>query len=586
MTMNVTDLGQLGSNSNVGDEGPSYNQEQELGDTLVAAGKVEQAELERAFQLRQGEDDHLGSILVRLGLVSEQDVAGALRTQFSLPLAELTDYPDIPVLKEQLSPKFLKQHNIVPLAVTEDEVQIAIADPLDTFAINAIKIFCERKVSCRIGLPSEIQAALERLYGSGKTQMAQIVEDIAPANNIVTEREIALLKDLASEAPVIRLVNLIMHRAVEERASDIHIEPFENQLKVRYRIDGILHEYEAPPMQLYAAMVSRIKIMAKLDIAERRLPQDGRIMVHIEGKEIDVRVSTVPTMYGESVVMRLLYKDDTFLDLNQLGFADETLASFMEVLHMPYGILLVTGPTGSGKTTTLYAALNILNDPGRKIMTVEDPVEYQLVGVNQIQVKPQIDLTFAKALRSIVRQDPDVIMIGEMRDLETAEIAVQSALTGHLVLSTLHTNDAASSITRLLDMGVEGYLVTSVVNGVLAQRLVRKLCPHCRQSYEALPELVMKTKLNRLTGEGPVTLYRSSGCEQCNGTGYKGRMAIMEMLVMSDQIRSQVLQYVHAGEIAATAIAEGMRTMYEDGLQKALQGVTSLEEVLRVIQEE
>ncbi|MCB1765595.1 MAG: Flp pilus assembly complex ATPase component TadA, partial [Candidatus Competibacteraceae bacterium] len=370
------------------------------------------------------------------------------------------------------------------------------------------------------------------------------------------------------------------------RASDIHIEPFENRLKVRYRVDGVLREVESPPSRLSAAVISRIKIMAKLNIAERRLPQDGRIQLRAQGKEIDLRVSTVPTLWGESVVMRILDKASMVLNFEALGFSPRTLKRFLDVLMMPHGIIVVTGPTGSGKTTTLYTALLTLNTPERKILTVEDPVEYQLEGINQIQVKPQINLTFANALRSIVRQDPDVIMIGEMRDLETAGIAVQSALTGHLVLSTLHTNDAAGGVTRLLDMGVDDYLLTSTINGILAQRLVRLLCLHCREPYPALPELVEEMRLQRFVetedrGSG-ITLYKAVGCEQCGGTGYRGRAAIMEFLIMSDPLRRLVLKHADATVLQAEAQKEGMDTLYEDGLRKVVAGHTTIEEVLRV----
>ena len=560
--------------------------ERKLGELLVAVGKLERPALEKALRLQQSEADRLGAILVRLGLVSEHDISETIASQLGIPLAKPGDYPDSPVQERQMSVRFMKRHNVVPLAASDSELAIAMADPLDAFILSAIELFVGKRVTCRVGVPKEIQTAIERLYGTGKTAMAEIVEDLAPEGETASDEEVARLKDMASEAPVIRLVNLVVQRAVEEGASDIHIEPFENELKMRYRVDGMLQEAEAPPLQLYAAVVSRIKLMAKLDIAEHRLPQDGRIKTQVEGREIDMRVSAVPTMHGESLVMRLLYKDSAKPDFRKLGFSDRTLQAFQAALQMPYGMLLVTGPTGSGKTTTLYAALSVLNQPTRKIITVEDPVEYQLVGVNQIQVKPHIGLTFARALRSIVRQDPDVVMIGEMRDLETAEIAVQSALTGHLVLSTLHTNDAPSSVTRLLDMGVASYLVTSVVNGVLAQRLVRTLCPHCRQPYQALPELVEKTRLDQFVEGEKATLYRAAGCEHCRGTGYHGRMAIMEMLVMSDRIRALVLKQADVREIAEAAMAEGMETMYQDGLRKALAGLTSLEEVLRVTRED
>src|SRR5574340_416296 len=453
--------------------------ERKLGELLAAAGRLGQADLDKDLHLQQSEGDRLGAILVRLGLVSEHDVSETIALQLALPLARPEDYPDRPAPERRMSVRFMKQHNVVPLAASDHELSIAMADPLDTFIVDAIELFVGKRVSCRVGAPKEIQAAIERLYGSGKTAMAEIVADLDSDNEAASEQEVARLKELASETPVVRLVNLIIQRAAEEGASDIHIEPFENQLKMSYRVDGMLREVEAPPLPLYPAVISRIKLMAKLDIAEHRLPQDGRIKTQAEGREIDMRISTVPTMHGESLVMRLLYKDSAMLDFGTLGFSERTLKAFQSALQMPYGMLLVTGPTGSGKTTTLYAALNVLNQPMRKIVTVEDPVEYQIVGVNQIQVKPQIGLTFARALRSIVRQDPDVVMIGEMRDLETAEIAVQSALTGHLVLSTLHTNDAPSSVARLLDMGVDDYLLTSTVIGIQAQRLVRTLCDQC-----------------------------------------------------------------------------------------------------------
>ncbi|MBP8282707.1 MAG: Flp pilus assembly complex ATPase component TadA, partial [Chromatiaceae bacterium] len=391
-------------------------------------------------------------------------------------------------------------------------------------------------------------------------------------------------KDLASEAPVIRLVNQLIQKAVESRASDIHIEPFSDELKVRYRVDGILHEVPSPPVRSTAAIISRVKIMSKLNIAERRLPQDGRIPLRIQGKELDLRVSTVPTMFGESVVMRLLDKESVRFDLDALGFDGGPRARLDMIMEIPYGILLVTGPTGSGKSTTLYTVLSRLNTQERKIITVEDPVEYQIPGINQIQVKPAIGMTFSGALRSIVRQDPDIIMVGEMRDLETARIAVQSALTGHLVLSTLHTNDAASGVTRLLDMGVEEYLLTSTINGILAQRLVRRLCPFCRESYEPLPEVAAKVR-NSLPDVDAVQLYRATGCERCNNTGYRGRLVITEVLRMTDAIRRAVLEHATATVILRLAIEEGMATMYQDGLRKCLDGRTTLEEVLRVAEE-
>ncbi|HET7776929.1 MAG TPA: type II secretion system ATPase GspE, partial [Rudaea sp.] len=440
-----------------------------------------------------------------------------------------------------------------------------------------------KKVTVSVGLRSEIDDLIERYYGQGRSAMGTIVETLSD-DSARGEDDIEHLRDLASEAPVIRLVNLVIQRAVEQRASDIHIEPFENRLKVRYRIDGVLHEVESPPAASTAAVISRVKIMAKLNIAERRLPQDGRIMLRVQGKELDLRVSTVPTSFGESVVMRILDRESIVFDFHTLGFTDQFLSQFMKVLELPHGILLVTGPTGSGKTTTLYTALSRLNTPDVKIITVEDPVEYQIEGINQIQAKPQIGLDFSHALRSIVRQDPDIIMIGEMRDLETAKIAIQSALTGHLVLSTLHTNNAAGGITRLLDMGVEDYLMTSTVNGILAQRLVRRLEKTHAERYDALPEVVEQFGLRRFQPEGKVQLYKPMP-SPITTTGYHGRTTIMEFLVMTDPLRRLVMQHADMGKIEELAREEGMRTMYEDGLVKSLMGVTTIEEVLRVTQE-
>jgi general secretion pathway protein E len=554
----------------------------DLGELLVTHQKLADADLQRARRVQDSTGEGLDTLLVKLGLVSERDLAEALAARLNLPLARPADYPEAPVTDGAISPRFLKEARAIPLFEDEQGLTVVLANPTDDYVLSALRLATGKTILPRVGISSELDVAFERLYGGGRSAMGQIVDSIGLAEDLTDEEQIQHLKDLASEAPVIRLVNLMIARAVESRASDIHIEPFENRLKVRYRVDGVLREVESPPSRLSAAVISRIKIMAKLNIAERRLPQDGRIQLRAQGKEIDLRVSTVPTLWGESVVMRILDKASVVLDFAVLGFGPRTLKRFLDILHLPHGILLVTGPTGSGKTTTLYTALQTLNTPERKILTVEDPVEYQLEGINQIQAKPQINLTFANALRSIVRQDPDVIMIGEMRDLETAGIAVQSALTGHLVLSTLHTNAAAGSVTRLLDMGVEDYLLTSTINGILAQRLVRLLCAHCRQPYPALPELVDQMRLRRFSEGRDIILYKPIGCEQCGGTGYRGRAAIMEFLVMSDPLRRLVLKHADATELQAEAQKEGMDTMYEDGLRKAVAGLTTLEEVLRV----
>jgi general secretion pathway protein E len=556
-----------------------------LGEILIERGKLDAATLDRALRLQEESREKLGALLVTLGVCAQRDVAEALAAQLGLPLLDAGGYPEFPILEERVSPRFLRDARALPVKEDERELALAMVDPTDDYTIGAFRLVTGRDVKPLVAIPSELEAAFERLYGTGRSAVGQIVGDVEQRDELAFDADVQQLKDLASEAPVIRLVSLVITNALDARASDIHIEPFENRLIVRYRIDGVLHEVESPPRRFSAAVISRIKIMANLDIAERRLPQDGRIRLRVQGKDIDLRVSTVPTMHGESVVMRILDKGGVALDFARLGFDDSILAKFVDVLMQPHGILLVTGPTGSGKTTTLYTALEQLNKPDVKILTVEDPVEYQMPGINQIQVKPQIDLTFANALRSIVRQDPDVIMIGEIRDLETAEIAVQSALTGHLVLSTVHTNDAASTVNRLLDMGVEDYLLTSTVIGILAQRLVRTLCPHCAEPHAALPEIVEQLGLARIAGPHAITLHRPVGCPQCAKTGYSGRIGIMEMLPITDPMRSLIMQHATAADLRNEAIREGMRTMYEDGLVKAIRGVTTLEEVLRVTRE-
>ena len=554
-----------------------------LGDILVGSGKLRAAELTRVLTLLKA-GDSLAALLTRLELVGERDVAAALAELLDIPVLESDQYPDAKAVQGPLSSRFLKTARVVPLEETDEGVVLAMADPREQYAAGAVAVACGKPVIARLGLPSNIETAIERCYGTGRSTLDQLVEGVEPSNSDL-ELDVERLRDLASEAPVIRLVNLLIQRAVALRASDIHIEPFEDRLIVRYRVDGVLREVEGPPARLTPAVISRIKIMAKLDIAERRLPQDGRIVLKIQGKEVDLRISSVPTLYGESISMRILNKDSLNLDFSTLGLDDGIGQNFQALLERPHGIILVTGPTGSGKTTTLYAALNRLNTPERKILTVEDPVEYQLVGINQIQVKPQIGLTFANTLRSILRQDPDAIMIGEMRDLETARIAVQSALTGHIVLSTLHTNDAPAGITRLLEMGVEDYLVSSTVNAILAQRLVRTLCSNCRVRFAAPPELLDELELTPPSKRKRVTLYKPGSCEKCDATGYVGRTAILELLIMDEPIRRLVLQHAEAAEIRQAACAAGMQTMYQDGLQKALAGVTTVDEVLRVTRE-
>jgi general secretion pathway protein E len=550
---------------------------------LLDNNRLKQADMKRAESYREQHGGDLVTLLVRLGLVSERDVAEAESHLLDLPLVRTADLPDeIPDLPD-ISLRYLKQNLILPIAESNGDLTVVMANPRDEFARKALSMASGKNIVLQVGIASEIENGIEKLLGGGRSAMGQIVESL-DTNEEGDLEDVEHLRDLASEAPVIRLVNLIMQRAVEARASDIHIEPFENRLKVRYRIDGVLHEVEAPPSKSTAAVISRIKIMAKLNIAERRLPQDGRIMHRVQGKELDLRVSTIPTSHGESVVMRILDRESIVLDFDSLGFDALIRKEFVKALEMPHGIILVTGPTGSGKTTTLYTALSALNSPERKIITVEDPVEYQLEGINQIQAKSSIGLDFAHALRAIVRQDPDVIMIGEMRDLETAKIAIQSALTGHLVLSTIHTNDAAGGVTRMLDMGVEDYLLTSTVNAILAQRLVRTLDPDHREAYELLPEMAAEIGLKELDDQDRYTVYRPVPTDEMP-SGYRGRTSILELLTLSDPVRRLIMQHATAGEIQDLAVKEGMRTMYQDGLKKCLDGVTTLDEILRVSQE-
>lgn len=553
---------------------------QYLGSLLVEAGKLSAEDLQRALQVRAVSGGKLGHILVRLGMVAERDVAACLVEAFGHRLATADDYPADPVLEGLISPAFMRDQHVIPLKESDELVVVAMLDPADEFVRQAVELATGRPVEAWLAVSSELDAAYERLYGAGASRSDV---DAAPGVELDGgEADVERLKDMASEVPVIRLVNSIFSRALESRASDIHIEPFEHQLSIRFRIDGVLQEVEKAPAKLAPAVISRLKILSRLNIAERRLPQDGRIQLRMQGRLIDLRVSSVPTMHGESVVMRILDKQSMNLDLDAIGLSDTVLRGFKDVLDRPNGIFLVTGPTGSGKTTTLYAALSRLNTVDQKILTVEDPVEYQIQGVNQIQAASKLGLDFASALRSILRQDPDVVMIGEMRDQETAGIAIQASLTGHIVLSTLHTNDAPSAITRLLDMGIEDYLLTSTINAVMAQRLVRVLCPHCRETDDVDDERIEHMGIVHLLDGRPACFWKPVGCGECAHTGYRGRMGIHELLVMDDAIRHLVLQRAGSEQLYRAACSAGMRTMFEDGVLKAMQGLTSLAEVLRV----
>jgi general secretion pathway protein E len=554
-----------------------------LGEILVQEGLTTPDIIERALARSQASGERLGEALVALGAVTEDDILRALALQQDLPYIWREEFPSsVPVLKN-VSARYLRQARVCPISIDGNVLTVASADPLNTLVSDELRQATGLTIKIVISPAVAITEAIDRSYDGAATPLQRIVEGMDDERSTDGDEDVNHLRDMAFEAPVVRLVNLLIEGAISSEASDIHIEPFEDTLRIRYRVDGILYEQEAPPRRLQAAVTSRIKIMAEMNIAERRLPQDGRIRVTLHGQRVDIRVSTMPTVHGESIVMRLLQRSSVFHPLEKLGFPGETLKRFEGLIKRPHGILLVTGPTGSGKTTTLYAALDKINAPGVKIITVEDPVEYQLKGVNQIPVKPKIGLTFAQGLRHIVRQDPDVILVGEIRDLETAEIAIQASLTGHLVFSTLHTNDAPGAITRLQDMGVEGYLVASVLEGVLAQRLVRRICPACR-----VPDNPSRADLDALGIEvsGDVTLFRGKGCDDCRGTGYRGRSGIYELFVIDEDARSLILRRSSTRDIRQHAVQRGMVTLRMDGFKRACEGVTTVEEILRVTQED
>ena len=559
-----------------------------LGAILVAQGFIDHRSLDRARHVAAETGNRLDRVLTQLGMVSERSLAEALARFVGAPVATLPDYPVEPLFVDRVKPKFLRKARALPIAENGEAVTIAMADPLDGFTRNAISAALGQPVAIAVAVPIELEAAFDRLYPQTEPSgdPGSLLEEIVGGSEPV-EEDTERLKDLASEAPVIRLVNQLIARAVETHASDVHIEPFEDRLRVRYRYDGVLHEVESPPARLQAAVISRVKIMARLDIAERRLPQDGRIRLTVRGHEIDFRVSTVPSLHGESVVLRVLDRGAVEFDFVKLGLPDDIRQGLERCFDLPNGMVLVTGPTGSGKTTTLYTGLLKLNSVARKIITVEDPIEYQLPGINQIQVKGQIGLNFATLLRSILRQDPDVIMIGEIRDLETAQIAVQAALTGHLVLSTVHTNSAAATVTRLRDMGVEDYLLSATLKGVLAQRLVRRLCPRCKTAEPAASALVERFDLRRLApGRDDISLCRPVGCAECRGTGYHGRRAVAELLLPSSEIDRLLFERADQSAIERAAISQGMRPIFEAGLLAVLEGDTTIEEVVRCVRSE
>lgn len=540
-------------------------------------GLLDEHKIRAALQEQFKTKERLAKILVRLGYVANESVGNTLVQQVGIiPIiikAEDIDLKTAGIISSQ----FALDHRVIPFKIETKTMFLATDDPINFLASDFFEKITSFDVDmalsdkvCIDKLLSELYTSKqkEKLPGGGLTKLSEAIKDVKGDD----------------DGPVIKLVNMIIEEALKRRASDVHVEPLENKFRIRYRIDGVLHEIQGPPKRLQGSIISRLKIMAGMDIAEKRLPQDGRIKLKLENKELDLRVSTLPATYGESVVMRILDKSGFMVGLEDMGFLPENKKDYERLINLPNGMILVTGPTGSGKTTTLYATLSHINQKERKVITIEDPVEYQLDGINQVQVKPQINLTFASGLRSMLRQAPDIIMVGEIRDLETAEIAVQSALTGHLIFSTLHTNDAAGAVTRLEDMGVKPYLVASTVQGILAQRLVRTVCPSCREAYKPSPEEI--DMLSIVPGQlKDLELYKGKGCPTCNGTGFKGRMGIYELLVMNDNIRELVIESAPSATLCKKARESGMRTLKEDGIEKVKRGYTTIEEVLRVTQD-
>lgn len=552
----------------------------QLGEVLLEEGLVTTDQLDevRAEQERSGKS--LGRVLIDLGFVTEPDLVSALAKQIGLPFVDLGEYPVDPAAALLISDNLAKRYSALPIGFDESRLVVAMSDPANVFAMDDIRTITGLEIKPVVATRSDIQSAISRFHrldGSVEDMAAAVAEESAQAEDLAKVRE------LVEDAPIVKLVNLLVTQAVTDRASDIHVEPQERDVRIRYRIDGVLHEVMRSPKSIQSGVISRLKIMSDINIAERRIPQDGRVGLVVGGKAIDLRVATLPTVYGEKVVIRILDKSSVLLNLQDLGFSEHNFARYEDSFRKPYGMLLVTGPTGSGKSTTLYATLNIINIPDRNIITVEDPVEYRLAGVNQIQVNPKAGLTFATALRSILRSDPDVVLIGEIRDRETALIAVEAALTGHLVLSTLHTNDAPSAITRLIEMGIEPFLVSSAVDCVLAQRLVRVLCERCKEPYVPTEEALREARIPVPDDGALPKLFRAIGCQHCGKTGFRGRMAVHEVMVKTEEIERLTAERRSSEEIARMAREQGMITLREDGIDKVLAGLTSIEEIMRVI---
>lgn len=557
-----------------------------IGDILQRLSQVGEKEIEEALDIQREKGNRIGEILLRSKHIKEVDLLKALSAQFQIPLLQnLTEEEIDKTLVSSVPISFLKRHILLPYHRGNSSVKLAISDPLNISPIDDLKIFLNADVELFLAESITILNAINMAYETHREAAEQVIEDMGDETFSVGFEEPIDLIDAVDEAPIIKLLNSLLFRAVKERASDIHFEPFERDIIVRFRIDGVLHNILTLPKRFQPSITSRIKIMASLNIAEKRLPQDGRIGLKIAGKDVDVRVSLIPTSFGERVVLRLLDKSGYLLRLTDIGLSREMQATFNKLIHLSHGIMLVTGPTGSGKTTTLYASLTEINSPDKNIITIEDPVEYQVKGIGQMQVNPKIELTFARGLRSILRQDPDAIMVGEIRDLETAEIAIQASLTGHLVFSTLHTNDSAGAITRLIDMGIEPFLVSSSVVAIVAQRLVRILCAHCKKEYIPTPPELNELGIDSSQRDGH-TIYMAVGCDKCMQTGYRGRTGIYEILLISDAVRNLILQNVNSQVIKNKAIEVGMTTLRMDGALKVLSGITGIEEVLRVTQED
>ncbi|MGN6299666.1 MAG: GspE/PulE family protein [Angustibacter sp.] len=552
----------------------------QLAEILLADGLVDEGQLSAAFDEHQRVGRSLGRVLVDQGVLTETQLVAALAQQIGLPFVDLQEYQVDGSASGRVPGAVVRRHNCLPIGYSDDgKLLVAMADPGNVFALDDIRSMTGLEVRPVVATRADVIAAIDRYYRADAD-----MDDITSALDVTEDDEdLSKVKEITEDAPIVKYVNLLITQAIQDRASDIHLEPTETDLRVRYRIDGVLHEVMRSPKAIQSGVISRLKIMADINIAERRIPQDGRLSVNANGKKVDLRVATLPTVWGEKVVMRILDNSTARLTLGDLGFSEGNYSRFSESFQKPYGMILVTGPTGSGKSTTLYATLNIVSRPEVNVITVEDPVEYRLPGINQVQVNNKAGLTFAAALRSILRSDPDVVLIGEIRDHETAQIAVEAALTGHLVLATLHTNDAPSAVTRLTEMGIEPFLVGSALDCVLAQRLTRRLCSRCKEAYTPEADDLIKVGFPWSPGEQLPVLYRPVGCSACSKTGYKGRVALHEVMAVSETIERHTVDRASAAVIGETARSEGMTTLRMDGWIKVYEGVTSIEEVLRVV---